>query len=144
MQLRERTGISVMECKKALEEAGGDFDKAMEILSSRAATTAAKKSDRALGAGVVSAYVHGNGQLGTLVVLSCETDFVAKNEEFTKLAYDLAMHVAAMRPQNTEELMIQAFVKDPSKTVADLLSSATQKFGERVAVSQVAFLGVRE
>ena len=87
-----------MQCKKALEEAGGDMEKAVEILARKSADIARKKGDREFGAGVIASYIHGNHEVGTLVQLSCETDFVAKNEEFVKLAYDIAMHAAAMRP----------------------------------------------
>lgn len=97
-ELRELTGVSIMQCKKALEEAGGDMEKAQVMLRKASASVAAKKSDRDLGAGVASAYVHTGGSVVGAVVLSCETDFVAKNEEFAKLAHDIAMHVAAMGP----------------------------------------------
>ena len=97
--LRELTGVSIMQCKKALEEAGGDMEKAKVILRKESAAIAAKKSDRTLGAGVAAAYTHAGGSVVGAVVLSCETDFVAKNEDFSKLAYDIAMHVAAMSPQ---------------------------------------------
>ena len=97
--LREQTGVSVMQCKKALEEAGGDVEKAKVILRKQSSAIAGKKSDRALGAGIVAAYTHAGGSVVGAVVLGCETDFVSKNEEFGKLAYDIAMHVAAMNPQ---------------------------------------------
>ena len=97
--LRDITGVSIMMCKKALEEAGGDMEKAKVILRKASAISALKKADRELGAGSVAAYVHAGGTVLGAVVLSCETDFVSKNEEFTKLAYDIAMHVAAMNPQ---------------------------------------------
>jgi elongation factor Ts len=97
-QLRDRTGVSVMKCKKALEEAGGDVEKALIILRKEASASADKKSDRDLGAGAIASYVHGDGVVGTLVELSCETDFVSKNEDFQKLAYEIAMHVAATNP----------------------------------------------
>ena len=97
--LRDRTGISVMQCKKALEEAGGDIEKALVILRKKGAAAAEKKADRTLGAGAVAAYVHGNGNVGAMVELSCETDFVSNNAEFKQLAYDIAMHVAASSPQ---------------------------------------------
>ncbi len=97
--LRDDTGVSVMQCKKALEEAGGDMDKAKVILRKQSAAVAAKKSDRALGAGIAIAYVHAGGSVASSVVLGCESDFVAKNPEFSKLAYDIAMHIAAMNPQ---------------------------------------------
>jgi elongation factor Ts len=141
--LRDKTGISVMECKKALVEAEGDMDKAMEVLKARSAVIAEKKSDRELGAGIVASYIHNAGQVGALVVLVSETDFVSKNEEFAALARDIAMHVAAMRPESVEALLAEAFIKDPSKTVAELLSGATQKFGERVEVSQMSCFSVR-
>lgn len=97
--LRDLTGVSIMQCKKALEEAGGDMEKAKIILRKQSSAIASKKSGRALGAGVASAYTHAGGSVVGAVVLACETDFVAKNEEFAKLAYDIAMHVAAMNPQ---------------------------------------------
>lgn len=134
-ELRDKTGISVMECKKALEAAEGDMDKALAFLRERAAAAVGKKADRTLGAGTVAAYVHSNKQVGALVYLACETDFVSKNEEFVALAYDIAMHISAMRPANTEELMAQPFIKDGAKTIADLISGATQKFGERTEVA---------
>jgi len=98
-QLRDDTGVSVMQCKKALEEAGGDVEKAKVILRKLSAAIASKKSDRTLGAGVAAAYTHAGGAVVGAVVLASETDFVSKNEEFGKLAYDIAMHVAAMNPQ---------------------------------------------
>ncbi len=97
--LRDETSVSIMQCKKALEEAGGDIEKAKVLLRKQSAAIAGKKSDRALGAGVAAAYTHAGGAVVGAVVLACETDFVSKNEEFSKLAYDIAMHVAAMGPQ---------------------------------------------
>lgn len=97
--LRDETGVSVMQCKKALEEAGGDIEKAKVILRKASAAIAAKKADRELGAGVAAAYTHAGGAVVAAIVLACETDFVSKNPEFPKLAYDIAMHVAAMGPQ---------------------------------------------
>jgi elongation factor Ts len=98
-QLRDKTGISVMQCKKALEEVGGDIEKAVVLLQKKSAGAAGKKSDRTLAAGVVSSYVHSTGNVGTMVELLCETDFVAKNEEFKALARDIAMHATATNPQ---------------------------------------------
>ncbi len=97
--LRDETGVAVMQCKKALEDAGGDMDKARMMLRKKSGEIAAKKGDRTLGAGVVQAYIHANNSVGAIVELSCETDFVAKNEEFKKLAYEIAMHVAAINPK---------------------------------------------
>ncbi len=98
-QLRDDTGVSIMQCKKALTEAGGDIEKAKVILRKQSSAAASKKADRTLGAGVASAYTHAGGSVVGAIVLACETDFVSKNEEFSKLAYDIAMHVAAMNPQ---------------------------------------------
>lgn len=97
--LRDATGVSIMQCKKALEEAGGDLEKAKIILRKASVASASKKSDRALGAGIAAAYTHAGGQVVAAVVLMCETDFVAKNEEFQRLAYEIAMHVAATNPE---------------------------------------------
>lgn len=111
--LRDQTGVTVMQCKKALEEAGGDMDKAVIILKKRSAETAQKKSDRELGAGVVESYIHSTKAVGAMVELMCETDFVSGNEEFKKLAYDIAMHVAATNPSvlRKEEISEEAKAK---------------------------------
>jgi elongation factor Ts len=183
--LRDRTGVSVMQCRKALEEAGGDVEKAEVILRKKSGAAADKKSDRELGAGAVATYVHG-GEIGAMVLLSCETDFVARNEEFPQLAREIAMQVAATNPKyNTEEgipaealaaaksvlmeevkdkpadmqekilegkmaayfkdqvLMNQPYIKDDSKTIKDLVSEASQKFGERVEVTRFARFSAR-
>lgn len=98
-ELRDKTGISVMQCKKALEEASGDIEKAIMLLKKKSGEIASKKSDRSLGAGTIASYIHAGGTVGAMIELSCETDFVAKNEEFKKLAYDIAMHAAATNPE---------------------------------------------
>ncbi len=97
-ELRDKTGISVMQCKKALEEAGGDMEKAVIILKRKRSEAAEKKSDRALGAGAIGVYLHNTNEVSATVLLACETDFVSKNEEFVRLAKDIAMHVAASNP----------------------------------------------
>ena len=97
-ELRDKTGISVMQCKRALEEAGGDMDKAVIILKKKRSEAAEKKADRELGAGAVGSYVHNTNEVAAMVLLACETDFVSKNEEFIALAKDIAMHVAATNP----------------------------------------------
>lgn len=109
--LRAQTGISVMQCKKALEEADGDAEKALVLLRKKSGAAAAKKADRELGAGAVQAYVHASGDIGAMVLLSCETDFVSKNDEFKQLAYDIAMHAAATNPH---------FIKREQVTPEDL------------------------
>jgi elongation factor Ts len=107
--LRDRTSVSVMQCKKALEEAGGDIDKAEVILKKRSSEAAEKKADRSLGAGAIGTYVH-EGAIGSMVLLSCETDFVAKNPDFSTLAREIAMHVAATDPKymTSEEIPEEA------------------------------------
>jgi elongation factor Ts len=98
-ELRDKTSISVMQCKKALEEANGDMDKAMVILSKKGAELAAKKGDRTLGASIIASYIHASGTAGAMVELACETDFVSKNEDFKAMARDIAMHVTAQKPK---------------------------------------------
>ncbi len=97
-ELRDITGVSVMQCKKALEEALGDTEKAILLLRKKSGDVASKKAERELGAGTVASYIHNNKSVGAMVILSSETDFVSKNEEFQKLAYDIAMHIAATNP----------------------------------------------
>ncbi|MBL7045833.1 MAG: elongation factor Ts [Parcubacteria group bacterium] len=154
-ELRDRTGISMMQVKAALLEAGGDTEKAVEILKKAGAAVAAKKADRDLSSGVVEAYIHNTKQVGAMVVLSCETDFVAKNEDFVNLARDIAMHITASNPEVVSEtevadggdkdsvLLNQAFVKDSSKTVKGLIEEKTQKFGERIEVTTFSRFSVK-
>jgi elongation factor Ts len=136
--LREATGLSIMQCREALEAAGGDRNKALELLQKKAGEIAAKKGDRTLGAGVVVSYIHTGETVGVLLELLSETDFVAKNPEFKAAAKDIAMHVAAMNPENTAELLEQAFIKDPSKKISDLVNNTIQKFGERTEIGHFA------
>ena len=183
--LRDKTGVSIMQCKKALEEAEGDMDKAEVILRKRSGAAADKKADRDLGAGSIGVYVH-EGAIGAMVLLSCETDFVARNEEFPQLAREIAMQVAATNPTYLSDadiapealeaakavfqaevadkpadmqekilegkmasyfkdqvLMNQPFIKDENKTIRDLITEASQKFGERVEVSRFVRLSAR-
>jgi elongation factor Ts len=101
-ELRDATKVSIMQCKKALEEAGGDMEKATMLLRKSSAASAAKKGDRTLGAGVIGTYVHTTNRLGAMVELQCETDFVAQNPEFIALASDIALHISAMNPEFTD------------------------------------------
>lgn len=140
--LREETGVSIIKCKEALTEAGGDMDKARELLKAVSAKAAAKKADRELGSGVVQAYIHSNNSIGVLITLACETDYVARNEDFIKLAQDIAMHIAAMATENVEELLVQPFVKNPEATIAQLIEDAVLKIGERIEVAEFARFAV--
>ncbi|MBA3732928.1 elongation factor Ts [Patescibacteria group bacterium] len=147
-ELRDMTGVSVMQCKKALEEAGGDKEKAVAILQAKSADIASKKGDRTLAAGVVSSYIHATGTVGTMVELLCETDFVAQNEEFKKMARDIAMHIAAANPrflkledvteggEPEDVLLNQPFIKNPEITILSLIQRAVQKFGENIEISR--------
>ena len=135
-ELREETGLSIMQCQKALEEAGGDKVKALAILKEKGAAIAAKKAGRNLGAGVVSSYIHSGDSVGAMVELLCETDFVAKNPEFKQIARDIAMHIAAMNPVDIGELLEQPFIKDSSTTIGSMVNGTVQKFGERTEIGQ--------
>lgn len=150
-RLREETSAGVMDAKKALEEAGGNFDKAKELLRERGVAAAAKRSERATGQGVVEAYIHGQGRIGAIVELQCETDFVARTDAFKTLARDVAMQVAAMSPlaltpeevpadaAGTKEenaLLTQAFIKDGKKTIADLVQDVIATTGENVRIAR--------
>ncbi len=133
-KLREQTSASMSDVKKALDEAGGDEKKALEILKERGKLIAEKKSQREANDGLVFAYVHQNGKIGVLLELNCETDFVAKTEEFNALGKDICMHIAAMNPQSKEELLEQPFIKDQEKKVSELLTDVVAKVGENITV----------
>lgn len=142
-ELREETGLSFAQIKKALDEAQGDKAKAREILSQYSSAQAEKKADRELGAGVVTSYIHSNGTIGVLLQLGCETDFVANNQEFKDLARDLAMHACAMAPTSIDNedglgeetsFMKQPFIKNPEMTVEQKIQAAVQKFGENTKI----------
>lgn len=125
--LRDKTGISVMQCKKALEDAGGDMNKAIELLKKKSGEIAVKKSERTLGAGVVASYVHSSSKVGALVELNCETDFVAKNQEFKDLAYEIAMHVTASNPKYVK---IEDVTEDVKQKAAGLFKDEVDASGK--------------
>lgn len=135
-KLRDETSISVIEVRQALEEADGDYNKALGILKSKAAEKAAKKADRETGQGIVETYVHGGGKIGVMVMVLCETDFVARTDEFKHLAHEVAMQIAAMDPKDVEELLSQEFIKDPSKTIEQMVKEAIHKTGENIVVKK--------
>lgn len=116
-ELRDQTGISVMQCKRALEEAGGDMEKAIIILKRKRSEAAEKKSDREIGAGAVGVYVHNTNEVAAMVLLGCETDFVAKNAEFVTLAREIAMHVAAVAPKYINKSEIELTTLEKAKEV---------------------------
>jgi elongation factor Ts len=135
LQLRDETGAGVMDCKRALDDAGGDLAKAKELLIERGGAKASSKSERKTGAGYLETYVHG-GRIGVMLELRCETDFVAKNEKFRELAHEIAMQIASMNPQSVEELLAQEYIKDPSKSIQDLLTQTIAVTGENMKVER--------
>lgn len=134
-KLREITGAGVMECKKALEEANGDFDKAILIIHERGEVLAKKKSERVTGAGILESYIH-NERVGVLLELRCETDFVAQSKEFKELARNLAMQIAAMDPKDVDDLLAQLYIKDEALKVENLIRQAIAKVGENIRVER--------
>jgi len=152
-ELRNRTNAGVLECNKALLKASGDMEKAIEFLQQRGAAIAEKKKDVATTEGVIEAYIHYTKRIGALVELNCETDFVAHTAEFKELAHDLAMQIAATSPQflTSEEmppeaetdpqaacLLSQLFIKDPTKTVQEIIAETIAKVGENIKVRRFA------
>lgn len=135
-ELRDSTGLSFNEIKKALDESGGDRAKALEALKARGATVAEKKSQRTTGQGMVEAYIHSNKKVGVLVELLCETDFVVRNPLFGELAHEIAMHIAAMDTQNTDELLTQPYIRDQAITINQLITQYIAKLGENIRVGK--------
>lgn len=135
-QLREESGISVSECKKVLEEAKGNLEKARQLLQQRGKQLAAKKEARQVGEGIVEAYVHPTGKTAAMIDVRCETDFVARSDEFKKLAHELALQAASMNPESPEELLSQPYIRDPGKTIQDLLTESIAKIGENIVIKR--------
>ncbi|MDP3935144.1 MAG: translation elongation factor Ts [Candidatus Giovannonibacteria bacterium] len=135
-RLRQTTGASIMLCKKVLEDAGGDLEKALALILKSSEGLAAKKSERKTGAGVVESYIHAGGKVGVMLELRCETDFVARNPEFKSLAHELALHIAGMDPEDIKLLLAQPYVKDQSIMVEELIKRAIAKFGEKIEVAR--------
>ncbi|MCY4579369.1 MAG: translation elongation factor Ts [Chloroflexi bacterium] len=148
-ELREITGAGIMDCKRALEETSGDMAKAEELLTQQGIASAVKKASRSTEEGIVESYIHSGGRIGVLLEVNCETDFVARTNDFRELAHDIAMQVAAMAPsyvsgdevpdgEDSESaetvLMHQPFIKDPSKSVQELVNEGIGKLGENIRV----------
>lgn len=148
-QLREETGAGIMDAKRALELAhenpkfktpNSKLEEARRILQAKGVEKAEKKADRETGVGYVFSYVHFNGKVGALVKLSCETDFVAKTEDFQALGKEVAMQVASMKPESVEELLKQDYLRDPGKTIEGLIKLLSGKTGENIKVTAMACL----
>ncbi len=151
--LREQCGAGVMDCRNALVEVAGDEGKALQILKEKGLHQAEKKATRVTAEGLVEAYVHTGGRIGAMVELNCETDFVARTDEFKELAHNLAMQIAAQSPQFIDEaempeetdvepevacLLLQPYIRDPGVTIRDLIIEAIAKVGENIRVSRFA------
>ncbi|MBQ6436587.1 translation elongation factor Ts [bacterium] len=143
-KIREETGAGMLDCKKALEAADGDWDKALAWLKEKGLANAAKKADRATNEGYVASYVHTTGKIGALAELLCETDFVARNEEFRSLAGEIAMQVAAMAPENVAELLEQELVKREGVTVEEAIKQLSGKIGENMSLGRFTRLMIGE
>lgn len=150
-ELRDQSGAGIMQCRQALMDAQGDTEKALDILKQQSLFKAAKKAERKTAEGLIEAYIHTAGRVGAMVELNCETDFVARTDEFKQLAHHLAMQVAAMNPKFiTEEeytpqveeepqnacLLLQADIKEPEKTIKEVITEAIAKTGENIKISR--------
>jgi len=150
-ELREQSGAGVMDCKNALVETEGDIEKALEMLKQRGLLQAEKKRERSVSQGIIESYVHTGGRIGAMVEVNCESDFVARTDEFKELAHNLAMQVAATSPQFISEedvpegadtepqaacLLLQPYIKDPEKTVNDIITETVFKVGENIKVGR--------
>jgi elongation factor Ts len=147
--LRQKTGAGVMDCKKALTEAEGNLDKACELITQRGLAIAKKKSERTAEQGVIECYVHTGNHLGVMVEVNCETDFVARTADFKELAHNIALQISAMSPQYVAKdnmpaddqadpaavcLLMQPFIKDPAKSIQDIITETIAKTGENIKV----------
>ncbi len=152
-ELREQSGAGIMECRNALVKAEGDMEKALQILKQQSLFKVEKKRMRSTSQGLVEAYIHGGGHIGAMIEVNCETDFVARTDEFKELAHHLAMQVAAQAPQfispqdiplgageDPQEtcLLLQPYIKDPQMTIQDIINEAIAKVGENIRISRFA------
>jgi len=137
-KLREELGLGIMEIKAALEEAEGDEKKAKEILKKKGFEKAEKRAEKEVHQGRVATYTHQTGKIGSIVELLCETGFVARGEDFMKLARELCLQVAAMEPKDAKELLKQDYIKDPSRKVDELVKELIAKVGENIKVGRIA------
>lgn len=142
-RLRELTGVGMTDAKAALVETGGDFDKALAAMRQKGLTKADKRSEREARAGLIGSYVH-DGRIGVLVEVNCETDFVAKTDEFKELVKDLCLHIAASEPKNVKELLQQPFVKNPDITVGEYVKEHITKLGENIVIRRFSRLELGE
>jgi elongation factor Ts len=135
-KLREETGAGVMDCRRALEETKGNEKKAAELLKKWGIEKSKEKSQRETKSGMIASYVHAGGKVGVLVELLCETDFVAKTDDFQKLAHEICLQVASMEPKDVTALIKQEYIRDPSKTIEQLVKETIGKLRENITVSR--------
>jgi elongation factor Ts len=135
-KLRDATSASVADVRRALDETNGDEKKALAWLKKRAGEIAAQKADRKTGEGLIEAYIHGGGKVGVLVEVLCETDFVAKTDEFKQFVKEIAMQVAAMNPADVETLLKQEYIRDSSQTIEQYVKSMIGKLGENITIKR--------
>lgn len=132
-QLREETGVSISECQKALEKAKGDLKRAKETLKKSSRDLAREKKEREVKAGIIESYIHSGKKIGTMIELHCESDFVARSEDFQKLAHELCLQIAAISPEEIP-LSKQPWIRDETKTIKDLIDEYIAKFGENIVL----------
>ncbi|OGC46315.1 translation elongation factor Ts [candidate division WWE3 bacterium RBG_19FT_COMBO_34_6] len=142
--LRDETGAGVLEVKQALENSNGDVNKAKEELMAKVSSKAAKKSGRVAGDGSIFSYIHNNGKVGSLLHLACETDFVAKTDDFKFILKEIAMQVCTEDYKNVEELLKAEYMRDPQKTINDLINEKVAKLGEKIEIKKFVKFSVIE
>jgi elongation factor Ts len=135
-KLREETQASIADCRRALEESEGDYKKALDWIKKHGIEKASKKEGRETSQGIIDSYIHANGRIGVITELLCETDFVAKTEEFKNLAHEISMQVASMNPKDVDVLLSQDYIRDPSLKISDLIKQVIGKLGENIAVKR--------
>ena len=142
-RLRAETSAGVSDCREALEETDGDYEKAKKFILTRSLEKAAKKEGKETSQGVIESYIHA-GRIGVLVELKCETDFVAKTDEFKNLAHEIALQVASMNPKNVEELLKEEYIRDSSLTITEFIKRTVAKVGENITVARFSRLELGE
>lgn len=142
-KLRLLSSAGIVDCREALKNSKGDFIKAQEWLKKKGLKIVANKKDRSTQAGVIETYLHCNGQVGAMVKLSCETDFVSATAEFKNLAHELAMQVAGMNPKNVKELLEQEYIRDPSKKIKNLINEVVAKVAENIKIEAFSYLSFK-
>lgn len=142
-KLREETGAGVMDVKKALEDNGNDYAKALKVLIEKGLSKAEKRADRSAGEGLIFSYIHSGAKVGSILLLGCETDFVAKTEEFQKLGKEIVMQVATESYQDTQALLDAEYVRDSSKKIKDLVTETVAKLGEKIEIREFTRYSVR-